>query len=298
MRLAHSFRTLSLIAASAFLLPSCASRHDVEVQWTVDGQPANAALCAAAGDALEVVVLNFDVEGEEPVEVVTEGACADGFLKIAAGNNATIRVRLTRSGTETGTSSAATAPYATTDGNLPVVNANIAVHTGSLGANLLVANESCGDAGASSFHITLRRNLVGLDTEIVEEADVSCTDGNAFYENASVVLGRRYFIDATTTIGGKNYSADVQGHIGVAVETDQVHTVIDVSLSDNERQSFTPDAGPDDLIDVPNPPRNDAGTPLVDAGTTTDAGATPTDAGAATTDAGAATTDAGVSDAG
>lgn len=311
----HSLVTASLLAAlSAGLLTGCPARNDLDVRWTVGGLEA-ADGCEDLGDTVSVEVANQDDPGAAPTRETFTAACTDGSTLVQAANNASVVVRLLRGETEIGASRPQDVELAIPEGEeRPVLSTNIEVSTGRLEAVLLVAGESCADAGATEFEVTLRRQLFSVDTVDVETATVACTDGEARYINDSIRVGTRHFVYATTTAGGTTYVTDGNG---VGVDPDTARTSMTVNLRDQERPPVL-DAGDNN---IGNPPPFDAGgaptdsgTPpedagVVDSGTPVDAGgeedagseidAGPEDAGvvdAGAIDAGVA--DAGVTDAG
>ena len=95
---------------------------------------------------------------------------------------------------------------------------------------MTVVGKSCGDAGADSFVVTLfenpePRSLVPVDGAI--DVEVACVDGAAVLHHDGLRTGRRYVVQATTTVGGVTYATASSGAAFTAVGA-RTFTTIDL----------------------------------------------------------------------
>ncbi len=234
------FVLVSLAAFASITSASCAPRHDVFVGWTVDGRAA-----AQACGQLKDPSVRFQIEsrdsanGPSTTETATAG-CADGTegAAIQTSNFADVVVEILDGDVVFGRSdSFDVSPglgghYEGHELEERIV-ADVALERGRLLATLTVVGESCADAGADEFLVTLSRKSSPLGTEtIVEDQAVGCpADGDAVFEHSPVELGSTYFVSATTTIGGEAYSTEDLGTgEGVVIQNGLTDLTVDLDV--------------------------------------------------------------------
>lgn len=212
-------RRPALLALFAVVVASgCAPVYDVAVSWTIAGlEPTAACDALPEGTAVAFTITSRDNADERFGGTVTEttdaAECSAGARTIQTGNFADILVTL-KSGDET-VGSAPTVSVAPgsasrgfVDGALPAA-VDIDVLQGTLTATLTVGTRSCGDAGATSFTVSLfeaaePNALVAVDGAV--DVAVPCTDGAATFTFSPVHLGSAYRVQATTTIGDAEFA--------------------------------------------------------------------------------------------
>lgn len=218
-------RVLSLaVVVAALSAGACSPSYEVEFNWTIDGGDA-AATCGEIGDAtVRLTAQNRDnADARFPgatSETVVEGlACDKGTATLTTGNFATVVAELVSGDTVFGTAAPVeVSPGSASDGyNGPAdpVVADIALQNGTLHATLTAVDQACGDAGVSSFTVTLFKNVEPRTNVAVKDAtdvEVAC-DGDAVFTFAPVELGAQYFIEAkaagfATTPGGEGFEID------------------------------------------------------------------------------------------
>jgi hypothetical protein len=215
------FVLVSLAAFASITSASCAARHDVFVGWTVNGVTA-----AQACGQLKDPSVRFQIESRDSANGpgTTEEATAEcdqgnTGAAIETGNFADVVIELLDGEVVYGRSdSFDVSPglgghYAGHEIEERVV-ADVELERGRLLATLTVVGESCQDAGASEFQVTLSRKSSPLGTEIIGEPNqvVACpADGDAIFEAAPVEIGSTYFVAATTTVGGEEFSTEDLG---------------------------------------------------------------------------------------
>lgn len=232
------FVLVSFAAFASITTASCAARHDVFVGWTVDGQPASQ-VCGQLKDPS----VRFQIESRDSTNGpgTTETAtaeCGDGVegAAIQTGNFADVVVEVLDGDVVYGRSDSfdvSPGLGGNYDGDAieERIVADVALERGRLLATLTVVGESCSDAGASEFLVTLTRKASPLGAEIiVEDQTVACpADSDAVFEAAPVEFGSTYFVSATATIGGEEYSTDDLG-TGEGVVVQDALTDLSVDL--------------------------------------------------------------------
>lgn len=228
-------------AFASITTASCAPTYDVFVGWTVDGLPA-----AQACDQLKDPSVRFQIENRDSANGpgtsdTATAECADGTdgAKIQTGNFADIIVEILDGDLVYGRSE----PFDVSPGLgghyeghdiEERVVADVELERGRLRATLTVVGESCQDAGAEEFLVTLSRKSSPLGTEIIGEPNqaVACpAEGDAIFEGAPVEIGSTYFVSATTTIGGEEYSTDDLGTgEGVLIEDGLTDLTVDLDV--------------------------------------------------------------------
>lgn len=225
MRLVLVTSSFAMLASVTLTATSCAPRHDVFVGWTVDGLPAAQACGQLRDPSVRFQIDNRDSSnGPSTTETATAG-CTDGSGEsaegtvIQTGNFADVVVELLSGDDVYGRSDAfEVSPgrggnYAGSEVDERIV-ADVELERGRLKATFTVVGDSCQDAGASEFLVTLRRKSSPLGTEVIGDPDqvVACpAEGNAVFEAQPVELGSTYFVSATTTVGDDAYSTDDEG---------------------------------------------------------------------------------------
>ena len=232
-------------AVSLASLTSCAPRHDVFLAWTIDGFPAAQACAQLTDPKVRVVVESRDVLGGAVTEETATFACVDGTpvdneakAVISTGNVADIVIEILDGEAVYGASdSVAVNPGA--GGHYPghdaeeAIASDVQLERGRLRATLRVVGQTCGDAGADSFEVTLRRKSSPLGTEVVETGTVACPgDGDdAVFEYQPVEFGDRYDVIATTSIGAVEYATNDGGAgEGVEIENGLTDLVVDLDV--------------------------------------------------------------------
>lgn len=212
--------TRSALLLSLFVLASlgCAPRFDLFTAWTVQGVPAATACQAFAAPDLHLRVMNRDVAGGTVTEELTHVECADETAVLSVASFADIFVDLLDGETVYGTAGPyAVAPASANNGYVgdsegSPLKVDVDLERGRLRARLTVVGKSCGDAGASSFSVSVSQNSSPLqEAVLVQNETVACQDGEAYFELAPVELGVRYAVMATTTIGGETWSTEPPG---------------------------------------------------------------------------------------
>jgi len=216
---------MRLIAASAITVcaASCAPAFDVAIDWTIDGADA-AAVCSALPAGTDI---GFDVSSRDnadprfggPVTETTASAvCGDGTATIQTGPFAEIGITLRNGDVVIGSAgTVAVSPGSASNGfvdKAPRARADITLLQGRVTATLTVAGRSCGDAGASSFTVTLSENTqpnINVAVDGAVDVVVPCTGGVATFTHEPVNVGSPHFIQATTDIGGVTFTTSSSG---------------------------------------------------------------------------------------
>lgn len=222
MRRASSIVSSLLLAVAG---ASCAPVHDVDATWTIDGDEP-AAVCESLPDGAEVRFVirsrdradaRFDTS---VVETEATAQCADGSATIQTGPFAEVITELVNGDVILGVGNVVdiSPEFENREGN--AFNTNIRLLEGTLNATLTVLGQSCGDAGADSFTVSLFENTEPRTNVAVDGAvDVSvpCRDGEAVFSFSPVHVGSRYLVQASTSVGGDTFSTNSDGE-GVIVE--------------------------------------------------------------------------------
>lgn len=236
----------SAVLVSIVTSASCAPRHDVFVGWTINGLPAAAedgdGACAQLKDSsVRFQIANRDQANGPATNETAVAECVDGTegAAIQTGNFADVVVELL-SGADVFGRSEAFDVSPGLGGEYPGskiedrVVADVELQKGRLLATLTVVGESCGDAGASEFLVTLRRKSSPLGTEVVGDPDqvVACpAEGDAVFEFQPVDVGSTYLVSATTTIGGEQYSTDdAASGEGVLIQNGLTDLTVDLDV--------------------------------------------------------------------
>jgi hypothetical protein len=229
-------RRLALSALPALAAISCAPVYDVDASWTVEG--ADPAAACASYDA---PVIRFTVESrEEPdprqanvVETIVDASCDDGSAVVPTGSFARILADLVDGDLTVGFG----APTEVNPGSASSGFANqrssaefdIGLVSGALATEFFVVGESCGDAGASSFTVTIKEVISpNVAVTVVDTTTVPCSDGRAILEHRPVTLGVRYLVEAATTVGDVRYTTSP---LGTGVIPRGPRTVLNVELA-------------------------------------------------------------------
>lgn len=222
---------LSLIALACL---GCAPRFDVFASWTIQGRPAESACQAFEAPDVHLRALNRDVAEGTATEELTRAECALQPVELSVASFADLYVDLLDGETVYGTAGpVALAPASANQGYPGDSEENpllidIDLQRSRLRARLTVVGQSCGDAGASSFSVSVSRNASPLEEAVVVDGEsVSCQDGEAWFELAPVDIGVRYAVMATTTIDGVEYATELPGE---GVVPDAALTTLDVDL--------------------------------------------------------------------
>jgi hypothetical protein len=272
-----------------FVAVGCTPQYDVAVSWSIAGVDSLEQGCALAdAEKVRVTAESRTRSDDEPSMGEFEFDCASGEGIVQSGNMAKLAGQLLRGGKVVGSADTVDIEPAGSNVQPIAVAMKLKVHTGILEANLRVAGQDCGSAGASNFNVSLYRSQSGLDNLLLEEnVSVSCSGSTAVYTNNTVQIGGRHTLIATTNIGGLEYKTETK------VTQDAIRVGVDVDLVADQRPA-SHDAGPNNLPDTPITP-SDAGPPPADAGPPpADAGPPPADAGPPAMDSGSADTDSGV----
>ena len=212
-------RSVLLLSFFSLAAAGCAPQFDLFTTWTVQGvSPADGACAPFAAPDLHFRVMNRDVAGGTATEQIAHVECADETAKLSVSSFADIYVDLLDGETVYGTAGPfAVAPalanegYVGDDEETPL-HVDIGLERGRLRARFTVVGKSCGDAGASSFSVSVSRNSSPLEEDVIaEDVSVACDGGEATYELAPVDIGVRYSVAATTSIGGEDYATELPG---------------------------------------------------------------------------------------
>ncbi len=219
---ATMIRSVVLLSFLSLASLGCAPRFDLFTAWTVQGvspsDPSDAACGPFEAPSVSFRVLNRDVAGGSATEEVTTAECATESATLSVASFADVYVDLIDSDTVYGSAGPfSVAPALANDGYVgdaegAPLHVDIGLDRGRLRARLTVVGKSCGDAGASSFSVSVSKNASPLEEDVVaENVSVACDAGEAFYELAPVDIGVRYAVAATTTIGGVAYATEPPG---------------------------------------------------------------------------------------
>jgi hypothetical protein len=214
-------KRISLVATllAAVLATACSPRFTLFTTWTIDGNSVavtddtDGACAPLDAPKVQFRVEGADVKGGTITEETATAPCKDGAASLEVSSFSDVYVDLVDGDNVFGgagpiaVSPAAADTYEGDSAENPLA-IDVGVQRGLLTANLTVVGESCADAGANEFTVTLKRNTGPLGREIIEEGKtVSCVDGQAIYRpEAPVEVGSLYEIVATTKIGGVDYS--------------------------------------------------------------------------------------------
>lgn len=216
----------------------CAPRYDVFVAWTIDGAPAVEACEQFEEPSVIVRTLNRDTEdGEVSDSSVTED-CSNSQVLARAGAFSEITVTLY----EASERFAESAPIsiAPGTGSYPgaaiedPIRADLVLEHSRLQARLTVVGKSCGDAGVSSFDVSLRQHTSPLGTEVIHEETVACENGEAIFKHAPLEVGSTYEVIARADAGGVNYATSDES-VGEGVLVERALTELTVDLDIVER---------------------------------------------------------------
>ena len=211
-------RSLSLLSLIALTSLGCAPRFEVFASWSIQGRPAESACQAFVAPDVHLRAMNRDAAEGTATEELTHAECAQVPLQLSVASFADLYVDLLDGETVYGTAGPlALAPGSANDGypgdseETPLL-IDIELQRARLRAHLTVVGQSCGDAGASSFSVSVSRNSSPLEEAVVVDGEtVACQDGEAWFELAPVDIGVRYAVMATTTIGGVEYATELPG---------------------------------------------------------------------------------------
>lgn len=267
-----------LLALSSVVFVGCG--REVEVRWTIEGRSAQDACADGAGDEVRLSSRTQDADGRLLGEGNSKASCGAGRASVAAGEDAQVLVELWRGGRAIGSAG----PVLFRSG-MSSADVDVKVHRGVAKARLTVLGEDCGDAGASSFNVSLRRDVGSGSYRNIDTEPVSCEGGQAILEVDHLLIDGNYFLYASADVGDRRYETPAPG---VRLRPRLYPVEEPVELRDSQRLPMS-DAGPAGYIDGGASADDDAGATDDDAGTS-DAGAD--DAGAGAADAGA-TEDAG-----
>lgn len=224
----------ALCALSLSSLSACAGGYDVELAWTIDGrEPATACDALPAGTDILFTILSQD-GADDRVATVTEttttAQCNAGAATVQTGPFASILAELvdhTDGDVTIGTAAAVdVAPGGPDQGFSSAVDddatIDFVVTRSNLQATLTVVGVSCGDAGASSFTVTLFENpepraLVPVAGAV--DVDVACTDGVAVFKHSGLVVGQRYAIQASASGGDYVTPSSGEGFVATGAAT-------------------------------------------------------------------------------
>ena len=229
-----------LVVTSMLSLGACASRYDVTVAWTLDGQAAGEACKSLPDSDVGFRLDQRDTESGPVVEEDTTAKCALGKATIQSAAFSTMFVRLLENvdgagaGDEYGSSGpidlspgGQTASYAGTI-NDPIL-ADIHLTRGKLHTRLTVGGADCGKAGASDFTVTVRDNSSPLGEDVVVDGKTVTCDaatGVAAFDFEPVDNGSRYDVVATTTINGQSFATSPDGIGAGAVASGAVTEIV------------------------------------------------------------------------
>jgi hypothetical protein len=231
----------SAVFASIVTSAACAPRHDVFVGWTVDGLPAKDACGQLKDPSVRFQIASRDEANGPATPETATAACADGTggAKIQTSNFADVVIEVLDGDVVYGRSD----PFDVSPGLgghyeghdiEELIVANVELERGRLLATLRVVGQSCNDAGAESFLVTLTRKSSPLGTEVIGDPDqvVACpAEGDAIFEAAPVEFGSTYFVSASTTINGEAYNTDDLGTgEGVLIENGLTDLTVDLDV--------------------------------------------------------------------
>jgi len=202
----------TLAFSAAALLSACAPNSDLDVIWTIDGAAASEDTCGAAVEGVRVKAFSSPTRDGDKTETTASFDCSAGTGTLQTSSFAEILVELTRGEDVVGGAELFEVQRATgllVDGDAVTVDTTVTV--GLLSASLKVGSASCDDAGASSFDVRLTKVTNGVDFVEVDDASVSCDDGEAVYMFGGAQVGGIYALHATTTIGGVLWSTAGSG---------------------------------------------------------------------------------------
>jgi hypothetical protein len=232
---------MSRLCLSLFLVvvAGCApASFPTTITWTIDGKdPATVCPDLPAGTVAQILTTSREnpYDGDD-VAIVgsTVADCGKGSATVMTGAFADVVVEVADLGATFGVSPplsiapGAPPPAGVGDDDAPPV-IDVQLVRGTLRASLNVGGQSCGDAGASLFTVSLRQySETRTSTVVVAGAEVPCTDGAAVFIRAPVDFGATYFIDVSTTINGEVWST---GETGQAVRVERANNAVTVSLN-------------------------------------------------------------------
>lgn len=231
--------SLALVALVALITPGCAPTFDVAVTWTIAGLEPTAACSALPDDSAVVFTVTSRENADErfggnSTETTSRADCVDGSATIQTGAFADIVAKLSAGDEIIGSApSVSVAPGASGRGfaeqEAPAA-IDLEVLQGTLSATLTVGGRSCGDVGASAFVATLYEvaepnALVAVDGAV--DVNVPCTDGVASFVFHPIHLGSSYRVQATTSIGGVDYTTPSVGE-GITPNTPATFMTVDL----------------------------------------------------------------------
>jgi hypothetical protein len=231
-------RMCSLLVASSIAVAAagCSPRYDVFVTWTVDGFTGEDACQQLQDPSVAFRLKNRDSSDATVVEETATAPCADGQAVVKAGALSEIVMELLEGDDVYGSARpfSVTPTEEGTPGSaveLPVA-VDLEIERGRLHSRLTVVGESCGDAGASEFSVTLSRETGPLGREIlVEDEAVGCEDGEAFFDYGPVEVGSRYEVFASTSIAGVEYTtSDSTAGEGAVIQGALTDLVVDLDV--------------------------------------------------------------------
>lgn len=199
--------SLALVALSA-----CAPTHDVDIAWTIDGQEPTDDTCAPAVETVRIKAFSSSTREGDKSESLASFDCSAGHGLVQTGSFADILVELLRGESVVGGAdlfNIAPSSGILTEPDAAAVDA--VVDIGILTVTLNVGGQSCGDAGAANFDVTLTSLVSGLDASEVDTDSISCDDGVAMYKYDGVRVGGTYLLSATTTKDGAAWSTAGSG---------------------------------------------------------------------------------------
>jgi hypothetical protein len=222
------------VAASAFVstLAFGACSHDVDVTWTLDGLPA-ASACAGIADSVVVHVRPLEARGNSEVsagddELVAK-PCGDGAAKLQTASLASLLLEAKQGDRTVGTGGpieiGPIVENADPEDASDDVVIDIQVREGTLAATLTVDGQSCGDAGVTSFDVTVQKELGGGALEATDlGGSAACTDGAAVFRAQPVRVDSTYRIEVTSVGGAVPHAA----RQNVEIERPRMTTTIDL----------------------------------------------------------------------
>jgi hypothetical protein len=216
-----SRRQLILVAAAAAATAAgCSPTYDVTVGFTIDGaDPATVCEFLPAGNVVRLTAISRDTSDERnspAKETSADVACDKGTGTIQTSNFAEVRAEVVADEEVFGTSPVLSinpgAPGSGYQIEEEAAVADIRMVRGTLTANLTVIGQSCGDAGAASFTVSLFQNVEPRsNTVVVEDVTVDCKDGVATFVHAPVDIDSEYVIVADTTVGATPFRTGAEG---------------------------------------------------------------------------------------
>lgn len=232
-------RRASLLALVVLTASGCAPTYDVGVTWKVAGLEPTAA-CSALPDHTTVAFTITSREyaderfGGNITESTASAACVDGSATIQTGPFADVVAKLISGDEVIGSAPVVSVAPGSSSRGFAEQDAPAAIDfdvlQGTLHATLTVGARSCGDAGASAFVATLYEvaepnALVAVDGAV--DVNVPCTDGVASFVFRPIHLGSSYRVQATTSIGGVDYTTPSVGE-GITPNTPATFMTVDL----------------------------------------------------------------------